>query len=137
MSETPTEQPAKSGGFHLPVLPEGWFYGVRLSGPDGQSITVAHQYNGSVTVGVVTGLARGEQQLKSFEVESLAKGVQQGAKLTRTLKDLAEHEQKSRTAREALLSQIGQSAEDPLPDNAASSGTITVDLPEAAERSRL
>lgn len=107
MSETPTEQPAKAGGFHLPVLPDGWKYHVQLLGPDGQAINVGQDWNGAVVVGVRTGLSGGGDELKTFEAESMPEGVRQSARLVRTLRELAEHEEKSRSAREALLSQIG------------------------------
>lgn len=106
--EIPTEAPAKSGGFHLPVLPAGWEYDVRISGPEGQSVAVGrHRGNDSTVVSVDTGLGRGSQE-KTFEADSLADGVKQGVALVRTLRDLSEHEKKSRAAREALLAQIGR-----------------------------
>lgn len=108
-TETPAETPAKSGGFHLPVLPEGWRYGIYMTGPDRQSITVSYGDLGrGPRVHVSTGLDEDANGHKSFDVESLPAGVAQAAKIVRTLRDLHAHEEKTRTAREALLSQIGR-----------------------------
>lgn len=137
MSETPTARPAKSGGFQLPILPDGWTYHVQLAGPDHQTINVgAEQLGGSIVVGVRTGLG-GDNQLRSFEVESLGEGVKQSVAITRTLKELAAHEQKTHTAREALLAQIGNPDAVPLreddgemrPASGVNAGPETVEQP--------
>lgn len=124
MTETPTQAetpPARDGGFNMPKLPVGWEYEVKISGPESQKIVVS-RFGGmggptGVFVEVTTGVPGASN--KTIKSDSLADGVRTAADLVRTLRELSEHERKSKATREALLAQMGRPSpedEDVEPD---------------------
>lgn len=106
--------PSRSGGVHLPRLPEGWDYEVTLSGPDEQRIridpdAVADMQGrplGSQQVTVFTGTAPAEK--KVLFADNLGEAVKTAARTVKNLRALAQHEKQARDARERLLADIGQ-----------------------------
>jgi hypothetical protein len=104
------ENGARGRGAHLPVLPEGWHYEVRLCGPEGE-VTVAPDVTASdpaarYAVQVRPSTDHGERR-PSFTRDVLADAVRDAAKAVKSLVKLGRHEAEAAAARRALLEQIG------------------------------
>lgn len=110
MSETETAATrTASRSVTLPVLPEGWQYDVRITGPDG-SIDVQPVLYTSPAPGKAeyTVEVRGKgRETRTLTKPNLGEALRGAAKAVKALNRLARHEAEARKARQSLLDEIG------------------------------
>ena len=97
----------RNGGY-LPVLPEGWAYGVQISGPSGQ----VRIFPDTGTDWVVAIQPHGEDPSRQT-VDSLGAAVRAGVDAARALNRLAQVEAAYEQARRDALSAIGGGEAEP------------------------
>lgn len=115
-STNAAEKTTGNRGAYLPVLPDGWEYEVRLSGPEGQvHVSPRLDRTDAFAAYVVKVEAKADDGIRRprFERPTLAEAVREAAKAVKAVVRVGKHEAEARAARQALLDQIGDDPAEP------------------------